>query len=161
MTCTVCGAEATFWLCSNACALAHAKKRAGVDCALCSFDPRTGRIGRHNTRNVCPDCRNRPENRGWVVARSEIPDRHIEQRNDANDRLRQQQERPLPKTTARNTRIARLVMDGALAPVEYRDRDGRLRGKRQRWRALTVTEIAQRAGCDKKTVSRFIQHIEG
>jgi hypothetical protein len=160
MKCFECGTEGTYWLCSNACTLTYAKKRAGADCAICSFNPKTGQIGRHDTRKICSECRNHPENRDWVVARYEVPDGEIEQRDDASVWLREQQDRPLPKTTALHTRIARLVMDGGPATVEYRDANGRSRGKRKRWRALTTREIADRAGCSKATVDRFIQHVE-
>src|SRR5689334_4900917 len=105
MTCVECSAEATYWLCSNRCALAYARRRKSIECAICSFNQRTCRIGRHDTRKICSDCRNRPENSDWVVARFEVPDRDIEQRDEANVWLRQQQDRPLPKITALHTRI--------------------------------------------------------
>jgi AraC-like DNA-binding protein len=160
MTCVECGKEGTYWLCSNACALAYAKARGKRDCAICSYDPKTGRVGRHDTNKICAECRNHMENAEWCSGRKELADERAATRDEGCRRLREEQDRPLPEVSETLTRIARLLVEGARAPVVYRDKRGRRRGKRERWRALSMREIAARAGCSRSEVARVVRHLE-
>jgi hypothetical protein len=160
MNCVECGKESTYWLCSNACALAYAKKRGTRECAICSYDAKSGRVGRHDTIKICAECRRHSENADWRSNRKERPDAEVERRNNACRRLRDEQDRALPEVTETTARIAKLIVEGARADVGRRDRQGRRRGKQERWRALSIREIAARAQCPRSEVERFIRHVE-
>lgn len=160
MTCVECGTIASFWLCSNACALAYARKRGRRDCAICSYDAKTGRIGRHDTTKVCAECRAHEENAEWMIGRREIPRQDVHEQDEAIRMFREEQDRPLLEITATTMLIARLIVDGARVPVPYEDQRGRRRGNRERWRALSTREIARRIGCSQTDVVRLIRHIE-
>lgn len=160
MTCVECGRESTFWLCSNACALAYARKRGRRDCAICSYDPATGRIGRHDTTKICADCRRHSENAEWVHKKREEADRQIETRSREIERLREQQDRPLPAVTELTKQIAKLVVEGERIAYVYRDRKGQSHGVRYRWRAYTIKRLAKKLGCTPAVVKRVIESIE-
>lgn len=160
MTCVECGKQATFWLCSSACALTYAKGRGRRDCAICSYDEKTGRIGRHDTIKICSECRRRAENGGWVIGRDELPDENAEVMDDANRRLRDQQDRPLPPITPLATEIVRLIVEGERVAIAYKDKKGRARGVKYRWRAYTVRRLAAKLGCSRMVVQRVIDSIE-
>lgn len=160
MTCAECGKKARFWLCSNACARAYMEGRGRRDCAICSYDENTGRIGRHDTIKVCSDCRSRAENASWVIGRDELPDENAEQMDDANRRLREQQDRPLPTITPLTAEIVRLIVEGERIAVIRKDKEGRGRGVRYRWRAYTVRRLAAKLGCTRMVVQRVIDSIE-
>jgi hypothetical protein len=159
MTCVECGAESKFWLCSNACALTYAKKRGQQDCAICSYSKKTGRIGRHDTTQLCPECRRHQENCDWVHRECEEPDELIETRNAENLRLREQQDRPLPEVTPLLTLVAKLVVEGERVPYVYEDRHGH-KHRRYRWRAYTIRRLAKRAECSRMLAQRIVQSIE-
>jgi len=152
--------ESSFWLCSNACALAYARNHGRRDCAICSYDAKTGRIGRHDTNKVCPECHARAENAEWVIGRDELPDENAESLDDANLRLREQQDRPLTPVTPLMTEIVRLIVEGERIAVAYKDKDGRSRGVKYRRRAYTVRRLARRLGCSRTHVQRVIDSIE-
>jgi hypothetical protein len=160
MTCVECGKEAKFWLCSNACALAYAKKRGARNCAICSYDAKTGRIGRNDTMEICTQCRARSENADWVHKKREEVDEHVETKVSEAERLRDQQDRPLPEVTPQMTQIAKLIVEGERVPYRYRDRKGQSHGIRYRWRAYTVRRLAKKVGCSRATVERVIRSIK-
>ncbi len=160
MTCVECGASSSFWLCSNVCALAHARRRGRRRCAICCYDASTGRIGRNDTMKICADCRRRSENLDWVHKRDEQPDAVIENRLEECQRLRDQQDRPLAPVTPEMARIARLIVEGERIPYQYRDPQGRSFGVRYRLRAYTVRRLARKVGCTPALVQRVIESIE-
>jgi hypothetical protein len=160
MTCVECGTEGTYWLCSNACAMAYSQKRKGVQCAICSFNPKTKQIGRNDTNEICTDCRRRPENQGWVEARNEDADPFIETRLAEMARLREQQDDPLPPISELTRRVVQLVIEGERVPYTYRDRKGVSHGVRYRWRAYTVRRLAKKLSCPRMTIQRIIDSIE-
>jgi hypothetical protein len=162
MTCEECGKEdeGTYWLCSNACALSYAKKRGRTDCALCSYDVKTGRMGNHNTTKICAECRSRSENREWIHKKDEHADKLIETKNEELVRFREQQDNPLPELTPLTRQIAQLIVEGERVPYTYRDRKGVSHGVRYRWRAFTVRRLAKKLGCRPMVVQRVIDSIE-
>jgi hypothetical protein len=161
MTCAECGKEAKFWLCSNACARAHAEKRRGVECAICSFDSNTGRIGSLETNEICAECRAHSENGAWIEARNEEPDEHIDTRLAEIARLREQQDRPLPPVTELAKKVANMIIEGESVPYYYYDKSGTKRGIRYRCRPYTVRRLAEVLGCSRRAVRREIRNIEG
>src|SRR5262249_17515436 len=143
-----------------ACALAYAKKRGRVDCAICSYDPKTGRIGRHDTTKICPECRSRAENQDWVHKSREEADDLVEMKTDEAERMKDQIDRPLPAVTPEVTQIAKLIGEGERVPYKYRDKKGQSHGIRYRWRAYTVRRLAKKVGCSRAFVERVIRSIK-
>ena len=161
MSCVECGEASTFWLCGNACALSYAKKRSRRECAICSYDERTGRVGRHDTSRLCEECRSRAENADWVDRQEQQVGLLFDgEMNDGIERLRDQQDRPLVVVTAVVSEIARLVADGEQVGSAYRDPKGIQRGARYRWRAYTVRRLAKKVGCEPLLVQRVLASIE-
>jgi hypothetical protein len=160
MKCAECGKEAKFWLCSNACAREHAPKRRGVECAICSFDPRTGRMGSLETNEICADCRAHAENGAWIEARNEEPDEHIDARVVERARLREEQDRPLPPVTEFTRTVVNMIIEGERVPYDYYDSKGVKRGVKYRIRPYTVRGLAEKLGCSRRAVMREIRNIE-
>jgi hypothetical protein len=160
MICGECGKKATYWLCSDACALAYAVRRGRRECAICSYDAKTGRIGRNDTTKICAECRRRSENVDWVHKKHEEADELIETKLAESERLRDQQDRPLPEVTPEMTEIARLIVEGEQVAYKYRDRSGESHGVRYRWRAYTARRLAKKLGCSRAAVERVIRSIE-
>jgi hypothetical protein len=160
MTCVVCGVEGTYWLCSNGCARRHFESGQARDCAICSYDVTTRRLGTLTTQHICESCRRAPENADWVRARKEEPDRHIDRRIEQFRRWRDEQGDALAELTPRYRRIAQLVLEGERVPYTYIDRHGRRRGLRYRRRPYSIRQIAALEGCSKDDVLRVIASIE-
>jgi len=161
LSCVECGKESLYWLCSNACAIAYAKTRGRRECAVCSYDPKTGRVGRHDTTRLCAECVKRSENAEWLHRQDERVSQLFEEEVDAAlARLSEEQDRPLPEVTALTRRIAYLVIEGEQVPFEYRDPKGVKRGIRYRWRAYTLRRLAKKVGCTQAQVQRIIASIE-
>jgi hypothetical protein len=157
--CVECNRTSSFWLCSNLCARAYAQKRGRCDCAVCSYDKKTGRIGRQDTTQLCAECRRRAENCDWVHRECEEPDELIDRRDAENLRLREQQDQPLLEITPLVTEIVRLIVEGEHIAYVYRDRHGH-RHNRFRCRAYTIRRLAQQVGCSRMLVQRVVQSIE-
>jgi len=159
--CVECGRESKFWLCGNACALAYAKKRGRRDCAICSYNEQTGRIGRHDTSRLCEECHARAENVDWVDRQEQQFGLFLDgEMNDGIERLREQQDRPLVVVTAVVSEIARLAANGERVGSEYRDPNGIQRGARYRWRAYTIRRLAKKVGCEPHVVRQVLAAIE-
>lgn len=160
MTCAGCGNESGYWLCSNACALAYAKKRARFDCAVCSYDPKTGRVGRHDTNRLCSECRAREENVAWLHRDEEAPEAEMELHHDGLLRLREQQDRRLKPVTPLMRKIVAMLVEGKLVAYRYRDPQGISRGTRNRRVGFSARQIANELGCTEQTVRRVLRRIE-
>lgn len=160
MTCVECGNESTYWLCSNACAQRHMKAGQRRNCAVCSYDPQTKRVGTLQTNRICLRCRAMPENAEWIRGRKEQPDRIIDRRLEQFQRWRDEQGVPLAELTPRYRRIAQLVLERERVPYAYVDKQGRKRGVRYRWQAYTIRRIAEVEGCSRKEVEEVIASIE-
>ena len=160
MTCVVCGAAATYWLCTNACARVHLAKGRKKQCAICLVDPKTKQVGTIETNRICRKCRKAPENAGWIRGRLEEPDHFVENRLEEHERWLHEQDRPLPELSPRYTRIAQLVIERE--PVQQREpgRFRRRRRARRRWRAYSIRRIAEIEGCTKDEVVSVIDSIE-
>lgn len=159
MTCAECGKPSSYWLCSNACALACAKRRERIECAVCSWDPKTMRIGRHDTTKICDECRKREENDDWVHREQEqndlLPERDL---HHALARLAEQQDRPLRELTPLVRQVAALIVEGER--VAYRYRAGDRVETRYRWRAYTLNRLAKKLGVPAMSVKRIVDAIE-
>jgi len=161
MSCVECGKESTFWLCGNACALAYAKKRGRRECAICSYNERNGRIGRHDTSRLCEECQARGENVDWVDRQEQQVGLLFDgEMNDGIERLRDQQDRPLAEVTPVMQQVALLVVDGQRTGKSYRDPCGEKHGIRHCWKAYTVRRLAKMVGCQPILVQRVLAIIE-
>ena len=160
MTCVECGAESTYWLCSNACAQGHLDTGLQRNCSVCSYDPKTKQLGTLATNRICRRCQAAPENADWIRGRKEQPDRIIDKRLEQFQRWRDQQDAPLAELTPRYRRIAQLVLERERVAYVYIDKRGRRRGVRHRWQAYTIRRIAQVEGCSKREVEDVIASIE-
>lgn len=65
--CLRCKSKGTFRFCTDGCFIDYAKdpKRKFVECAICQYDPVTGRIGNVRTHRLCTDCKQGAENKAW------------------------------------------------------------------------------------------------
>jgi len=160
MKCVECGAEASYWLCSNGCARMRLATSRKKQCAICSVDAKTQRLGTLETNRICRACKARPENADWLRARKEEPDELVENRVEEHERWLNEQDRPLPQLTEVYMRIAQLVIEQERVPVAYIDNKGRRRGKRYRWRAHSMRRIAEKANCTLQEVVDVIEGIE-
>lgn len=162
MTCVECGKEATYWLCSNECARRHLDTGRRRNCAVCSFDRKTQRLGTLSTNRICRQCKAAPENAGWFRGRNEDPepDALVETRLAERLRLLVEQDRPLPEMTPRYMRIVQMVLERKRVSYVFVDKRGRKRGIRYRWQAYTVRRIAELEGCSKREVEEVIDSIE-
>jgi len=160
MTCAECGKASSYWLCSNACALTYAKKRARFECAVCSYDPKTGRVGRHDTTRLCDECRGREENAVWLHRDEETPDMRIDEQHEGLSRLREQQDRPLPRVTPLMRRVVLKLVEGRTVAIRYRDRKGVSRGTRHRQQPWSARELAAELGCTEQAVRRVLRRLE-
>jgi hypothetical protein len=160
MTCVECGHEGGYWLCSNACAVAYAKKRARFECAVCSYDPKTGRVGRHDTHRLCAECRTRDENAAWLHRDEEMPEAHLDDHHDALLRLREQQDRRLSPVTPLMREIVKRLVEGRRVTYRYRDRHGISRGTRERQLPWSARQLASELGCTVDAVKRVFRRLE-
>jgi hypothetical protein len=154
--CIVCGTSATYWLCSNKCAKQYAKTRIGIECAICSFDPTTGRMGDITTDKICDRCRAAEENRDWVDPRADHElDNQIEQRRPAMSLADWLDEnRPRPSELEQHVRELSTMTVTEVVPKV--DRQGRRRGSYKRERSYTPGEIAKLAGCTERYVRQVL-----
>lgn len=160
MTCVECGKESSYWLCSNDCARRHFDTGMRRNCAICSFDGKTERLGTLATNRICPACQAAPENADWIRARREDPDADIDTRIEERRRWVNEQDRPLPELTPRYRRIAQMVLERERVSYVRIDKRGRRRGIKYRWRAYTIRRIAEIEGCSKREVEETIESIE-
>jgi hypothetical protein len=65
LKCIVCGATSNIRFCSYPCLASYSRGRQGVECAVCQWDPDTGRVGNANTHRLCGDCSSAEENADW------------------------------------------------------------------------------------------------
>jgi hypothetical protein len=147
MNCVVCKREASFRFCSNACVLAWAKAHPRVECAVCHYDPETGRLGIHWTNRLCTDCRRSTENQDWVQARKETASEVIAQDDASTTQtlraFREEQRQAVWRVMAR---VVELATKGERVPIGRHDARGRRRDRRYRIQRLSIPEIAKRVG---------------
>jgi hypothetical protein len=156
MTCSVCRKKAAFRFCSNQCFLVYAKRRSGIRCAICSYDPKTGKVGDSSTNKLCADCRRAPENRDWRSLPDAIDlDLHIENRKADATLADVIEEHELPAA------LAEWVRELSVAQVEERvwrhDAKGHRRGSWMRLRHPTLAEIAGVVGLSESRVAALAQ----
>jgi hypothetical protein len=154
MTCVVCKKKASFRFCSNECCRAYFKTRTGVRCAICSYDPETGRIGDSRTTKLCDDCKKAPENQGWSEnwENTEL-DANLE--DHAGLRLADviDEGRQATELTERIHALARL-RTGVVLPRALRHKRGR--GGRPLDAAYTPEQIADHVGCSVRYVQQVL-----
>lgn len=131
------------------------RPRFGGKCAVCYVDPVTGRVGTNETTQLCPDCKKDPMNKGWRES-WEDSDEGIAARA-AGTGLAAVQEKPLRDTSELEARIKDLATRGAYRRVPVRDRQGRRRGYRMRYVALSFRAIARELGCSDMHVRRVVK----
>jgi hypothetical protein len=154
MNCRVCGKKASFRFCSNKCFLAYAKTRKGVRCAVCSYDPRTGRIGDPTTTKLCDECKRAPENRGWSESWENTD---LDSDIEAHAGLRLDDvipDSPQSSELADRIRALAALRTGAVIPRALRTK--RARGQRPLDAAYTTAQIAERAGCSVQYVRQVL-----
>lgn len=158
--CVQCGSPAAYRFCGNGCFVAWAKKRTGVDCAVCRYNPETGRIGNSSTTRICPECRKDSANAGWVCGDDELLDEPALEAVHwkRGDTLGSLQDRPARQRTQLAERIIAAVFGSK--PVYERRRVPRTdRPGRYRWayrRATTRRAIARALKCDERYVRRVL-----
>jgi hypothetical protein len=160
IACLVCGCEAGFRFCSSACFLTWARTRAEVECAVCQYDPATGRVGNFNTTRLCRDCRKGVENRGWNDRRmlTGQEDRIRQLRSPGTLADLQREDRR--QSSAKQDLIRRLALVGEPELVVRMDQAGRRRGTRLRRRGYSPTEIARVVNCAVSYVHRVLKQAE-
>jgi DNA-directed RNA polymerase specialized sigma24 family protein len=154
--CIVCGTSATYWLCSNKCAKQYAKTRVGIECAICSFDPATGRMGDVTTDKLCDRCRAAEENRDWVDPHQKHDlDGQIDQRQPTMA-LGQWLEENRPRPGDLEKHVREYLSMTVTETVEKLDSKKRRRGSYTRERHYTPEEIAKLAGCTEQYVRKVM-----
>jgi hypothetical protein len=123
-------------------------------CAICWTDPNTGRRGTNSTTKICAACKSDPINRGWRESWENFYDDldHFQASTtiDLYERKARQQ-------TAVQRAIIDLLTRGEREVYIYVDKRGRRRGRRERTKYLSYTEIADRVGCSRVWVFKVVK----
>jgi len=151
MNCIVCKKPASFRFCSNQCFLKHAKSRSNTRCAICRYDPKTGRVGDERIGAICDECRAAPENERWQGLPDGVElDPYIQDREFTLTLAAALDERRPPMHLLEWARELSRVKIAERRP--RRDSKGRRRGNWIHRRRPTAAEIAAVVGLSERQV---------
>lgn len=154
--CVTCRGPAAFRFCSNECFLRYSRTRADVHCAICQYDPQTGRIGNASTNVVCEECKAAEENQDWrePARRETVFDPALLPIMESYPTVSGRRLKPPP----RRTRVIFALLREHSIRVPMRNVGVNRTVERWVWqsRPLNLSEIAFLVGCSRQAVLKTV-----
>jgi hypothetical protein len=163
LTCLVCGAASSIRFCSYPCLEAYSRGRQGVECAVCQWDPETGRVGNANTHRLCGECSSAEENADWCEPsdyEQTAEDVDVTTAAAGGQRLEAIAGRRRKVDTALATRVIRAAR--RRIPRRRRRRNAKgdlLRGWVTVEEGPSLREIAKEAGCSPEYARKVMRQL--